>query len=51
MVAELFEGRNLGADRHVVPENFNFLFLALDGESARAGRLKSDEEHKIPRVG
>ena len=51
MIAELLERRDLGANRNELAEDLHFGRLALDGESARARRLKSDEEHQIPRIG
>ena len=51
MVTELFEGRDLGADGNVISENLHFIGFVLDRESAGAGRLESDEEHEIARIG
>ena len=51
MVAELLERGDLGSDRNVVSENLDFVGLALDGETAGAGSLESDEEDEVSRVG
>jgi hypothetical protein len=50
MVAELFEGGNLGANLHNVAEDLYFFGAALDREPTRARSLESDELYCIPRV-
>src|SRR6185369_14783572 len=47
MIAELLEGKNLRPDRNHLAEDLHFLGSALNGESARARRLKSDKEHQV----
>ena len=51
MVAELFQGRNLGPDGNVVAEDFHLVGFVFDGEAASAGSLESDEQYEIAWIG
>src|ERR1035438_766406 len=51
MIAELLECCDLRSNGNVIPKDLHFVRLALNGEPARPGRLKSDEQHQIPWIG
>ena len=51
MIAELLERGHLRAYGHDLPENLHLFCAALDLHSARARRLKADEQNQIPGIG
>src|SRR5437879_1397545 len=50
VVAELFESGDLRSDRNVFAEDLHFVGFALDGETAGARSLESDEQDEVSRV-
>src|SRR6266496_4262962 len=50
VVAELFEGHDLGADGDNLSVDLHFRGAALDGGAAGSGRLESNEHHRIPGI-
>ena len=50
MIAELLKRRHLRANRHHLTKDFYLRRAALDGKSACAWGLKSDEDHRVLRI-
>ena len=51
VIAELFQGRHLRANRNLLTENLHLGGAILDGEPASAWRLEADEQYQVLRVG
>src|SRR5262249_42011983 len=50
VIAELLQGGHLRANGHFVAENLDRWGAALDDETTRARRLKTDKQHKVLRI-